>query len=70
MKGAIRQLVTFGCQLHALNDMHSGKRAFGRDKLLFVVQRLTGDGPTAMGSLFKAIGLSAPPIEQLPGFEP
>jgi len=34
------------------------------------LQRLIGTGPTGMGTLFKAIGLSSPQIEQLPGFEP
>jgi NADH dehydrogenase [ubiquinone] 1 alpha subcomplex assembly factor 7 len=34
------------------------------------LQRLTGTGPDQMGSLFKAIGFSAPGIAQLPGFGP
>jgi NADH dehydrogenase [ubiquinone] 1 alpha subcomplex assembly factor 7 len=49
-------------QANAAEDKRAGIQA--------ALERLTGDGPTAMGSLFKAIGLSAPPIEQLPGFEP
>jgi NADH dehydrogenase [ubiquinone] 1 alpha subcomplex assembly factor 7 len=34
------------------------------------LERLTGTGPDQMGSLFKAIGFSAPGIAQLPGFVP
>jgi SAM-dependent MidA family methyltransferase len=49
-------------QANAAEDKRAGIQA--------ALERLTGDGPTGMGSLFKAIGLSAPPIEQLPGFEP
>jgi SAM-dependent MidA family methyltransferase len=32
--------------------------------------RLTAGGATGMGNMFKAIGLSGPKIEALPGFEP
>jgi len=41
-----------------------------RPGIAAALNRLVGPGPTQMGSLFKAIGLSAPQIEQLPGFEP
>jgi NADH dehydrogenase [ubiquinone] 1 alpha subcomplex assembly factor 7 len=34
------------------------------------LERLTGTGPDQMGSLFKAIGFSAPGIAQLPGLAP
>lgn len=41
-----------------------------RLEIAAALQRLTGAGPDRMGSLFKAIGFSAPGIAQLPGFEP
>ncbi len=34
------------------------------------LKRLTGTGPADMGSLFKAIAISAPQLQALPGFEP
>jgi NADH dehydrogenase [ubiquinone] 1 alpha subcomplex assembly factor 7 len=33
------------------------------------LERLIGDGPTGMGTMFKAIGLSAAQIKELPGFD-
>ena len=33
------------------------------------LDRLIGDGPTSMGTMFKAIGLSAPNVKTLPGFD-
>jgi SAM-dependent MidA family methyltransferase len=41
-----------------------------RADIAAALQRLTGTGPGEMGSLFKAIGFSAPEIAQLPGFAP
>jgi SAM-dependent MidA family methyltransferase len=36
--------------------------------IAIALDRLIGDGPTAMGTMFKAIGLSAPQVKELPGF--
>jgi SAM-dependent MidA family methyltransferase len=41
-----------------------------RADIAAAVQRLVGTGPDQMGSLFKAIGFSAPAIVELPGFTP
>jgi NADH dehydrogenase [ubiquinone] 1 alpha subcomplex assembly factor 7 len=41
-----------------------------RADIAAAVARLTGTGPDQMGSLFKAIGFSAPAIARLPGFTP
>jgi NADH dehydrogenase [ubiquinone] 1 alpha subcomplex assembly factor 7 len=41
-----------------------------RADVAVAVQRLTGTGLHQMGSLFKAIGFSAPAITRLPGFAP
>jgi len=41
-----------------------------RADIAAALQRLAGTGPDQMGSLFKAIGFSAPAIAQLPGFAP
>jgi SAM-dependent MidA family methyltransferase len=41
-----------------------------RPGITAALERLTGTGPDQMGSLFKAIGFSAPRIAQLPGFVP
>ena len=41
-----------------------------RPGIAAALERLTGTGPGHMGSLFKAIGFSAPGIVQLPGFGP
>jgi NADH dehydrogenase [ubiquinone] 1 alpha subcomplex assembly factor 7 len=49
-------------QANAAEDKRSG--------IAVALQRLTGTGPDQMGSLFKAIGFSAPGIAQLPGFGP
>jgi NADH dehydrogenase [ubiquinone] 1 alpha subcomplex assembly factor 7 len=40
-----------------------------RAAIAAALDRLVGAGPTRMGTMFKAIGLSAPMIAQLPGFE-
>jgi SAM-dependent MidA family methyltransferase len=40
-----------------------------RASIATALDRLIGDGPTAMGTMFKAIGLSAPNVKALPGFE-
>jgi SAM-dependent MidA family methyltransferase len=34
------------------------------------IRRLTGQGRTEMGKLFKVVGIAHPSIGQLPGFEP
>ena len=47
---------------HAAEDKRPGIAA--------ALKRLAGTGPDQMGSLFKAIGFSAPEIAQLPGFVP
>jgi NADH dehydrogenase [ubiquinone] 1 alpha subcomplex assembly factor 7 len=41
-----------------------------RADIAAAVRRLAGTGPDLMGSLFKAIGFSAPAIVELPGFTP
>jgi NADH dehydrogenase [ubiquinone] 1 alpha subcomplex assembly factor 7 len=41
-----------------------------RADIAAAVPRLAGTGPDQMGSLFKAIGFSAPAIVELPGFTP
>jgi NADH dehydrogenase [ubiquinone] 1 alpha subcomplex assembly factor 7 len=41
-----------------------------RADIAAALQRLTGTGPDQMGSLFKAIGFSAPAMTRLPGFTP
>jgi SAM-dependent MidA family methyltransferase len=41
-----------------------------RADIAAALQRLVGTGPAQMGSLFKAIALSAPAILHLPGFAP
>ena len=41
-----------------------------RPGIAAALERLTGTRPDQMGSLFKAIGFSAPGIAQLPGFAP
>jgi NADH dehydrogenase [ubiquinone] 1 alpha subcomplex assembly factor 7 len=48
-------------QANATADQRAGIAA--------ALERLIGDAPDGMGSLFKAIGISAPQIDQLPGFE-
>jgi NADH dehydrogenase [ubiquinone] 1 alpha subcomplex assembly factor 7 len=40
-----------------------------RPGIAAALERLVGPGPAQMGSLFKAIGLSAPQVDELPGFE-
>jgi hypothetical protein len=34
------------------------------------IKRLTGEGRTEMGKLFKVVGFSHPSVGPLPGFEP
>ena len=40
-----------------------------RASIAAALERLIGDGPTGMGTMLKAIGLSAPPVKELLGFE-
>jgi SAM-dependent MidA family methyltransferase len=49
------------------------KSLASRDKAAEIagaIQRLTSEGPTEMGKLFKVIGLANPAVGKLPGFEP
>ena len=40
-----------------------------RASIAAALERLIGDGPTGMGTMFKAMGLSAPQVKALPGFD-
>ena len=48
--------------------LQANAAAHKRAGITAALERLTGTGPDQMGSLFKAIGFSAPGIAQLPGF--
>jgi NADH dehydrogenase [ubiquinone] 1 alpha subcomplex assembly factor 7 len=50
--------------------LHANAAESKRADITAAVQRLTGTGAHQMGSLFKAIGFSAPAITHLPGFTP
>ncbi len=76
---------SIGCRVHGPVDQATFLRRLGieqrannlkkvapPDKVRAIdvaLGRLTAGGATGMGNLFKAIGLSAPAIETLPGFE-
>lgn len=49
--------------------LQEGADEEGHASIAAARDRLIGDGPTGMGTLFKAVGLSAPRVRELPGFE-
>jgi SAM-dependent MidA family methyltransferase len=49
--------------------LQEGADEVGRAGIAAALDRLIGDGPTGMGTLFKAVGLSGPGVRDLPGFE-
>jgi NADH dehydrogenase [ubiquinone] 1 alpha subcomplex assembly factor 7 len=49
--------------------LQGGADEVGRAGITAALDRLIADAPPGMGTLFKAVGLSAPGVRELPGFE-
>jgi NADH dehydrogenase [ubiquinone] 1 alpha subcomplex assembly factor 7 len=56
-----------GKRAAALKSLASREKAAEIDG---AIKRLTGEGRTEMGKLFKVVGIAHPSIGKLPGFEP
>jgi SAM-dependent MidA family methyltransferase len=65
-QGALLKQLGIETRAAALQANGSEEQRAGVEAAL---DRLVGDGPTAMGTMFKAIGLSAPNVKALLGFE-